>query len=280
MTPIQEDETALVIWALWEHYDLYRDIEFIRRLYRPLIILCAEFMLKFRTVEGLPKASWNLWEDRRGIHAFTCGTVIGGLRAAAKFAYLFGETKRGDSYELAALEMTEAVREHLYSKELGRFLRALESHDDVHFQADTAIGAEEIALFYFGAFSADDELIKKTMKAIEQKLWIPNKIGGVARFENDGYMRVTESVTGNPWFICTLWLADYRIALAKEKEDLQGVIEILEWTCQRALASGGLAEQVNPITGEGVSVAPLTWSHSTFVATVVNYLRKLKELER
>jgi glucoamylase len=278
LTPIQEDETALVIWALWEHYNLYRDIEFIRRLYRPLIIHCAEFMLKFRTAEGLPKASWNLWEDRRGIHAFTCGTVIGGLRAAAKFAYLFGETSRGDSYELAAMEMTEAVREHLYSKELGAFLRSLESHDDVNFQADTAIGAEEFALFYFGAFSADDPLIKTTMKAIEQKLWIPSKIGGIARFENDGYMRVTESATGNPWFICTLWLADYRIAIAKKKEDLKGVVEILEWTCQRALASGCLAEQVNPLTGEGVSVAPLTWSHSTFVATVMNYVKKLKAL--
>ena len=28
--PIQEDETALVIWALWEHYERYRDVEFIR----------------------------------------------------------------------------------------------------------------------------------------------------------------------------------------------------------------------------------------------------------
>ena len=66
----------------------------------------------------------------------------------------------------------------------------------------------------------------------------------------------------------------------KKKEDLKGVIEILEWTCQRAFASGGLAEQVNPVNGEGVSVAPLTWSHSTFVATVVNYLQKLKELSK
>jgi hypothetical protein len=28
MVPIQEDETALVIWALWQHYERYRDIEF------------------------------------------------------------------------------------------------------------------------------------------------------------------------------------------------------------------------------------------------------------
>jgi glucoamylase len=60
---------------------------------------------------------------------------------------------------------------------------------------------------------------------------------------------------------------------------LRGALEILEWTQTRALPSGVLAEQVNPLTGEPVSVAPLTWSHSTFVATVMNYLRKLREFE-
>ena len=28
--PIQEDETALVIWALGEHFDKFRDVEFIK----------------------------------------------------------------------------------------------------------------------------------------------------------------------------------------------------------------------------------------------------------
>jgi GH15 family glucan-1,4-alpha-glucosidase len=92
-------------------------------------------------------------------------------------------------------------------------------------------------------------------------------------------MRVSQSVTGNPWFICTLWLADYRIAVARKKAHLKGALEILEWTCQRALPSGVLAEQVHPETGAPISVSPLTWSHSTFVATVQNYLKKLREFE-
>lgn len=279
LVPIQEDETALVIWALWEHYDLDRDIEFIRRLYRPLIVKCADFMMSFRDDRGLPKASWNLWEDRRGIHAFTCGTVVGGLRAAAKFACLFGENDRAAEYEAAAAKMVDAIDEHLYSEDLGRFLRALESQDDINFQADTSVGASAFALFYFGAFSADDPKIKNMMRAIEEKLWIKTEVGGVARFENDGYMRVTETVTGNPWFICALWLADYRIAAAKVPQDLTGAKELLEWTVKRALPSGVLAEQVNPLTGVGVSVGPLTWSHSTFVATVMNYVKKSRELQ-
>ncbi len=276
LLPIQEDETALVIWALWEHYERFRDIEFMHKLYQPLIIRCAEFMNDFRDERlKLPKPSWNLWEDRRGIHTFTCATVVGGLRAAAKFAVLFGESERAEKYETAAGEIVESMREHLYSPKLGRFLRALQFSGDEHFEIDRTIDASLFAVFYFGAFSADDKMVKNTMRAIEEKLWIDTDCGGIARFEDDGYMRVSEKVTGNAWFICTLWLADYRIAVAETKDDLKGALEILEWTTKRALPSGVLAEQVHPFTGEAVSVAPLTWSHSTFIATVMNYLHKL-----
>jgi GH15 family glucan-1,4-alpha-glucosidase len=278
LIPIQEDETALVLWALWQNYDKYREVEFTRGLYRPLITKCADFMAKFRHEElKLPKPSWNLWEDRRGIHTYTCASVVGGLRAAANFARLFGEAERAETYEMRANEMVEAMREHLYSEQLGRFLRSLQFNGDDHFEADTTVDASLFGTFYFGAFEAEDEMVKNTMRAIEEKLWVKGEIGGVARFENDGYMRVSEEFTGNAWFICTLWLAEYRIAIAKERKDLKGVLEILEWTVKNALPSGVLAEQVHPETGEAVSVSPLTWSHSTFVAAVQNYLKKLTE---
>ncbi len=280
LVPIQEDETALVLWALWEHYDKYREIEFVRNLYRPLVTKCADFIAGFRDEKlKLPKPSWNLWEDRLGIHTFTCASVVGGLRAAAKFAYLFGEIDRAGKYEIAADEIVEAMREHLYSEELGRFLRSLQFYDDENFDVDATIDASMFAVFYFGAFDAEDEMVKNTMRSIEENLWINTEIGGVGRFENDGYMCASENVTGNAWFICTLWLADYRIAVAKSKKDLKGVIEILEWTAKNALPSGVLAEQLHPHDGSPVSVSPLTWSHSTFVATVESYLKKFKELK-
>jgi oligosaccharide amylase len=281
LVPIQEDETSLVLWALWEHYDKYRELEFSHRLYRPLITKCADFLADFRDKEtGLPKPSWNLWEDRRGIHTFTCATVVVGLRAGANFARLFAEPERAEIYDKAADEITSAMRKHLYSKELGRFLRSLQANNGDDLTPDTTIDASLFGIFYFNVFDIDDEVVENTMKAIENHLWVKGKIGGVARFNNDGYMRVSNDFTGNAWFISTLWLADYRIAVAKKKSDLKGVIEILEWTAKNALPSGVLAEQVNPLNGEPVSVSPLTWSHSTFVATVANYLKKLRELEQ
>jgi GH15 family glucan-1,4-alpha-glucosidase len=62
-------------------------------------------------------------------------------------------------------------------------------------------------------------------------------IGGLTRFENDDYMRMSGSSQSNAWFICTLWLADYYICRAETKEDLQQALEILDWTTERALPS-------------------------------------------
>ncbi len=279
LMPIQEDETALVLWALWQHYDKYREVEFTRMLYRPLIIKCADFLEGFRDqTTKLPHSSWNLWEDRRGIHTYTCSTVVAGLRAACEFSRMFGDATRADRYQAAAEEISAAVEEHLYSPAHGRFLRALNSGDDKSFEADPTIDASLFSVFYFDVFPAADQKVKNTMKAIEKNLWVPGEVGGIARFENDGYMRVSDEFTGNPWFICTLWLAEYRIAVAKTRGDLKGAVEILEWTAKNSLASGVLAEQINPRDRSPVSVSPLTWSHSTFVATVENYLEKLKQL--
>ena len=84
---------------------------------------------------------------------------------------------------------------------------------------------------------------------------------------------------GNPWLICTLWLAQWYIAKAKDMKEIQEAIPILEWVASRALPSGVLAEQVHPYNNQPVSVSPLTWSHATFVTTVLEYLDKLKEIE-
>ncbi len=280
LVPIQEDETALVLWALWEHYELYRDIDFAHRLYSSLTVKCGDFMASFRDKKtGLPLPSWNLWEDRRGVHTFTCSTVVAGLRAAASFARLFDDADRAQNYAAAADGIVEAMAKHLYSVELGRFLRSLQSNDDDSLTPDPTIDASLFAVFYFGCYDPDDPMVVGTMAAIEEHLTNKTEFGGIARFNEDGYMRTSNRVTGNTWFICTLWLAEYYIARAKSTADMKSALDILDWVTQRALPSGVLAEQFDPLTGKPTSVSPLTWSHSTFVGTVLNYLKKFRQLD-
>ncbi|MBC7999360.1 MAG: glycoside hydrolase family 15 protein, partial [Leptolyngbya sp.] len=83
---------------------------------------------------------------------------------------------------------------------------------------------------------------------------------------------------GNPWFICTMWLAEYEIARTHSPEGLKEAAVILEWVADHALPSGVLAEQVHPYSGEPLSVSPLTWSHATFVTCVLEYLEKRRQV--
>lgn len=284
--PIQEDETALVIWALWHHWDQHRNIELIADLYPTVIKRAADFMADYRDSgpngTGLPLSSWDLWEERRGILTFTCAAVWAGLRAAARFAHFFGDQVRVQRYEDTAAEIRAAMIKHLYRPELGRFARMItRKRPNQPFEVDPTIDASLSGVFHFGVLEPDDEMVINTMKAVEQRLWAKTPVGGLARYENDYYHQVSkdvEKIAGNPWILCTLWLAQYRIASADTLEKLESSLDIMEWALGRALPSGVMAEQVNPHTNQPLSVSPLTWSHATFVMCVMEYLQKLEKL--
>ena len=281
--PIQEDETALVLWALWEHYQRYKDVEFIRPLYSPLIRRAGEFMVGYREKHtGLPDASYDLWEERHGIHTFTVAAVWAGLRAAAKFAETFGDETRGETFRQAMAEIKDATIKHLWDEERQRFVRRV-TVDRVtgEIDADLNIDSSLYGVFQFGMFEADDPMVVSTMTQIEQRLWCRTDIGGVARYENDYYHQIsqdTHNVPGNPWIICTLWLAEWYIAKAKTLPELGRALEILDWVRRHTLESGVLAEQLHPYNGDPMSVSPLTWSHATVVMTVREYLAKMDAL--
>jgi GH15 family glucan-1,4-alpha-glucosidase len=100
----------------------------------------------------------------------------------------------------------------------------------------------------------------------------------MARYEHDYYHQIErddiENVPGNPWVICTLWQALHCIAAAESVAELEQALPYLQWTLDRALESGVLAEQFDPYTAEPISVSPLTWSHATVMTVVMRYLIK------
>jgi GH15 family glucan-1,4-alpha-glucosidase len=280
--PIQEDETALVIWSMWEHFAQYHDVELFQPVYRKLITRPAEFLLRYRdSSTGLPLPSWDLWEERRGVHAFTAAAVHAGLLAAANFAASFGEDRLQARFAAGAESIKAAVAEHLFDRERKRFVRSLLENPDGSLTPDPTLDASLFGLWRFGMFDPLDPRVVATMRAVRERLWIQTPIGGVARYENDYYQRVSDDVqkvAGNPWFICTLWFAEYAIAAAQNLGELDQALAILNWTAARALPSGVLAEQVHPYTGVPISVSPLTWSHATFVNAVMKYLERRAEL--
>jgi GH15 family glucan-1,4-alpha-glucosidase len=282
--PIQEDETALVLWALWNHFRQWKDVEYIKPLYRSLITKAADFLTVYRHLDtGLPKTSYDLWEERRGVLAFTVSAVWAGMMAASNFAQAFGELDTAEKYREAAAKMKAGAESVLYRPELNRFARMVNRKEDGSWDVDATLDASIYGLWYFGMFAPDDPRIVKTMEAIREQLWVKTAVGGIARYTNDYYHQQSQdiaSIPGNPWFICTLWVAQWQIATARSRADLKPAVGLLEWCARHGLPSGVLAEQVHPLTHAPLSVSPLTWSHATVVMTVREYLEKWNALPK
>lgn len=281
--PIQEDSTALIIWALWIHYENSKDIEFIRSLYKKLIKNSADFLVSYRDKEtGLPRPSYDLWEERFGVHSFTVAAVIAGLRAAANFARLFKDTSLAAEYDSAAAKMQEGLAKYLYHPGLERYARS-GYRKGKGYELDEVIDVSLLGLAVLGALPAGESRMVKTVAAIRRQLWLKTPVAGCARYQNDVYYRPDDcpgGVPGNPWFISTLWLGEYFIVRAENLQELHEAIPYLEWCAKNALPSGVLAEQVHPVNGSPLSVSPLTWSHSALVWTVLQYVEKSDSLKK
>ncbi len=279
--PIQEDETALVLWALWHHYECTRNLEFIEELYAPLIQRAANFLVSYRDPQThLPAASYDLWEERRGIFTFTAAAVYAALKAAGNFARLFGHYRRALTYEVAAGEVKEAILTYLWDEKNSRFLRGVYPTAE-GLVKDYTLESSVFGVCEFGVLPPTDPLVVKTMRAIKDGLWVKSRVGGVARYTNDYYHQKSQDIAtipGNPWFVPTLWLALWLIEVAGELPELHSALNLLEWCVEHSSEAGMMAEQVDPYSGTPLSVSPLTWSHSTYVLAVQRYLRRYRQL--
>jgi GH15 family glucan-1,4-alpha-glucosidase len=273
--PIQEDETALVLYSLWKHFQKYRDVEFVKGVYQNLVVKATDFLLDYRDPEtGLPKSSFDLWEEKMGTSTWTASTVYAALKAAASFSKVFFDRERQEALKIAAADMKKAILSNLYDEPGKRFLKAIYPDGS----RDATLDASSAGVFLFGVLSPNDRMVEATMNAISRTLWIGTDVGGLARYENDGYYRSSRDMTGNPWFICTLWLARWKIARARSLDQLKEGMDMISWAINRAIPSGVMAEQIEPHTGAPVSVSPLAWSHAEFVLAICEYLRRYEEL--
>jgi len=269
ITPIQEDETSLVLWTIHKYFKKTNDVEFISTLYDSVILKSSNFILDFREDNGLPKSSFDVWEERYGIHAYTVSTTYAALKATSEIAREFGDLNYANEYDKAADEMKNAFEKYFYSDSKGYYARAI-----INDQADFTLDSAVMSSFIFGMKDPRDKRVENTMKNIMEKLWVKT-IGGLARYENDNYQRIKQdyNIVGNPWNITTLWAAQYYIMIG----DINKAHELIDWVYRHAQHSGILSEQLNPYDGSPLSVSPLIWSHAEMIITLILYDNLLKK---
>lgn len=278
--PIQEDETALVLYALCEHYRFSRDLEFIEHVFEPLVERTADFLVSYRDeATKLPRASYDLWEEQHGTFTFTAAAVYGALEGASELSGILGKRAHSERYGKAAAEVRDAILARLWDDTAGVFVKSLREDGSL----DTTVDMSGVyGVWRFGVLPANDAVLARAFEGSVRVLSHGVTTGGIARYDGDAYYRQEGEkdleVAGNPWVITTLWYAEYLIANARSENDFVRIRTILDWVVQHAEPSGALPEQVDARTGAPLSATPLMWSHAAYASVIVAYLNRLEQL--
>jgi GH15 family glucan-1,4-alpha-glucosidase len=273
--PIQEDETASVVYALWKYFEKGGNLEFVTKVYDRLVVKASDFMMNYRESDTLlPKPTFDEWEEKVGVFTSTVASVCAALDASAKFAKVFYDSNRQDVLGQASAEIKQAMIKHLYDPQLGRFIKGILANGEKDKTLDSSVST----VFVYGVLDPKDRMVKNTMEALARELSVKTEVGGLARYKNDQYRRVAQETPGNPWFISTLRLARWHVAAAFSFDQMAPALDILKWAAKNALSSGALAEQLDPYSGKPVSATPLLWSHAEYVLTVCDYVNKCEEI--
>lgn len=263
---IQEDETALVICALYYYFEKFDEPEFLERVYSSMVRPAANFMAGFIDDQtDLPHASYDLWEERFGTHTFTAAVTERALLASAALAEQLGHGDSSEAWRRAAKRIDGAF-DKLYSDELNCYRKSQLLNPDSSIDFDNTIDISTVfGIMEFGGAHAKNGRFSHSVETAIQKLYNQSPSGGVIRYENDNYFLKDQRYPGNPWIICTLWLARYYIYTNQTRK----ARELVDWAISTAQPSGILAEQIDPDDKSQVGVSPLVWSHAELADTLL-----------
>ena len=161
--PIQEDETASVVYALWKYFEKDGNLEFVNKVYDRLVMKATDFMINYRDPETLlPKPTFDEWEEKVGVFTSTIAMVCAALNSAAKFARVFFDGSRRDILTEASAETKNALIKHLYDPQLKRFIKGILPNGEKDLTLDSSVST----VFTCGVLDAADDRVKNTMEAL------------------------------------------------------------------------------------------------------------------
>jgi GH15 family glucan-1,4-alpha-glucosidase len=264
---IQEDETAMVVFMIGEYYRASKDVTLVEDFYENLIAPCASFMANFvDEATGLPHASYDLWEQKFLTSTYTVCTVIAALDTAVELASVVKHSSDDmDLWKRAANRMREGLQA-LYHPD-GYFRKGFLLQEDGNLAYDDTLDISNLyGPYMYANLPITDPRLQSTFEYVQKELTNTSPVGGVIRYPDDNYFLAKSQYKGNPWIVCTMWLAQYYAATG-QVDQAKG---LMRWAQDRKLPSGILSEQFDPDTGYAISVAPLVWSHAEFCNTALD----------
>ncbi|HUC96498.1 MAG TPA: glycoside hydrolase family 15 protein, partial [Candidatus Saccharimonadales bacterium] len=269
--PIQEDETALPLFIFAQFYQINQDAKLLKEFYQDMILPMADFLATYiDETTGLPKPSYDLWEQTFLTSTYTTAVTYAALLAASDLASAANDPNNAVKWRLAASDIQTAAHKHLYNESRKVFYRGVNVKYGQVIYDDVIDCSSVFGSYIFGLFSSDSVEILSSINTLEHLFGIDSGAIGLPRFENDPYRRYSQGITGNLWFVTSLWLSQYYLDSGK----VEKASGILNWVKDHALTTGVMGEQLDPVTNEIISPAPLTWSHAEYVSTLLDYISK------
>jgi GH15 family glucan-1,4-alpha-glucosidase len=272
IAPIQEDETAIVLFLFGQYYETTGDKLALHEFYDSMIRPMANFMASYidKTTK-LPHATYDLWEEKFLTSTYSTAVTYAALLAAAKLAEESGKPEDAVHWQTIATDMHDAAQTALYNPDKKFFYKGYvhqspDAKRDIMYD-DTIDASSFYGAFMFGLFDLESEAVKDSFQTLQRVFGADEQdVMPLPRYEHDLYNRVDDESLGNPWFITTLWQAQYFIETGRAPT----ARKVVDWVQSRMLPSGVLSEQINPYTHAFLSVAPLAWSQAEFVNTVID----------
>ena len=276
----QIDETASVVYGIYEHYRVIKDIEFLKHTVKMCEMatkfLCRyienvlqieekdivkkEIQEKYSGKEKIEKhLSYDLWEMNEGIHLYSLSSIYAAFNALINIEEELQKNDNANNRIKQEITLNMKIKLESYKDKIKNYIikNFYDEKQKIFYRnlndkkMDISILGSTVP---FNVFLPNEKTITNTAQKIGMTL--RTYTGGYLRFEDDHYRG------GNcPWVISTLWMALYYIEIGNIKE----ASECLNFVINSASSNGLLSEQVDNSLMQPSWVLGLGWSHAMFI---------------
>lgn len=259
----QIDETASVIFGVYEHYKYTSSEKFLKdnlQMCEKAIDFLKRYVKDILDETNKYHVSYDLWEMCEGVHLYSLASIYSAFECMLRIYDKLGENisefennrlkeekveKSKKEIEKLQVEVKKYINNNMYDENKKSYVRNAEDK-----KMDISILG---AVTPFNVFKPKEKKVQNTVERIN--LSLRTYTGGYQRFENDSYMN------GNPWPIANLWMTLYYLETGEKKK----AKETFDFVVKTAGKHYFLGEQVNNETLKPNWVIGLGWSHAMFV---------------
>ena len=286
----QIDETASVIYGVYEHYKIKKDEKFLSDNLK-MCENAIHFLLKYlsyifdekeeedivkREIEDKIKEqgkekdkiykhkSYDLWEMDEGVHLYSLSAIYAAFNAMKNIYEVVKPKYENNRLKLEQIakdvksmdEESEKIKKYISKNMYDENQKILKRNTTDNKMDISIIGS----IVPFEVFAPKEKKVLNTIEKINMTL--RTYTGGYIRFEEDSYMQ-----GANPWPIATLWMALYYIKIG----DKNKAKECIDFVTRSATELGFLAEQVDNNTMKANWIIGLGWSHAMYIITITEF---------